>query len=106
MKADLIERAFTSRSVKNPAGLLLLRPVDAIELLNQAADEGVPVIGVEGFIVTPSGTESPAEHIADYSTLVAQGHGCWQEAEQFIRARSDGDLVFEIVLGDDPLEIV
>lgn len=106
MKADLIEREFAPRGVKNSAGLLLLRAIDAIELVNQAADEGVPIIGVEGFRVTTAGTESPAEHIADYSTLVAQGHGCWQDAEKFIRERTDSDLVFEIVLGDDPLEIV
>ena len=106
MKSDQIERAFAPRSVKNSDELLLFRSADAIELVNQAADEGVPIIGIEGFIVTSTGTRSPAEHIADYSALVAQGHGCWEEAEQFIRQRGDSDLVFEIVLGDDPLEIV
>jgi hypothetical protein len=106
MKSDLLEREFAPRGVANAGGLLLLRPQDAVELVNSAADEGVPIIGVEGFFVTPAGTEASPDHIADYSAMVAQGHGCWQDAESFIRERTDSALVFEIVLGDDPIEAV
>ena len=37
---------------------------------------------------------------------VAQGHGCWQDAESIIRSRAAAGLVFELTLGDDPVEAV
>jgi hypothetical protein len=43
---------------------------------------------------------------ADFSFPVREGHGCWQGADAFIRERSKSGLVFELTLGDDPLEIV
>ena len=43
---------------------------------------------------------------ADFSAPVREGHGCWQGADAFIRERSKSGLVFELTLGDDPLEIV
>jgi len=43
---------------------------------------------------------------ADFSSPVREGHGCWQGADAFIRERSGLGLVFDLTLGDDPLEIV
>ena len=106
MKAERLERAFASRNVSSGGGLLLLRPEDAIELVRCAADEGVPILGVDGMHVTETRTDSPIEHLADFSRRVAEGHGCWQEAEEFIRERGQSGLVFELTLGSDPLEIV
>jgi hypothetical protein len=42
----------------------------------------------------------------DDSSRVPEGHGCREEAEAIIRARSDLGRVFELTLGDDPLEAV
>lgn len=106
MKAEHLEKEFASRSVPHRAGLLLFQPDDAIDLVRTAADEGVPILGLDGFRVTKSTTESPLEHLADYSDRVAAGHGCWQEAEAFIRERQEAGLLFEVTLGDDPIEAV
>lgn len=106
MKAERLEKEFASRSVPHRAGLLLFQPDDAIDLVRTAADEGVPILGLDGFRVTKSTTESPPEHLADYSDRVAAGHGCWQEAEAFIRERQEAGLLFEVTLGDDPIEAV
>ena len=106
MKAERLRKEFAPRGVPHSGALLLLRAPDAIALVNRAAEEGVPILGVEGFVVTPTSTESPIEHIADYSSAVALGHGCWQDAESFIRDRASTGLVFELTLGDDPVEAV
>lgn len=106
MKAELLEREFADRSVPLRDGLLLLRPADAIELVRSAADEGVPIVGVDGLPLTPSDREVPLERLVDFSPRVAEGHGCWQEAEAFIEARKDAGLLFELTLGDDPVEAV
>ena len=105
MKADLLEQEFRPRAVDERARPLRLRPDDAIELVNRAADEGVPIVRVAGLAdVAPA--DSSSEHHADFSPAVSQGHGCWEAADDFIRRRSDRGLVFEIVLGDDPIQVV
>lgn len=106
MKAERLQKEFAPRGVPHSGGLLLLRAPDAIALVNRAAEEGVPILGVEGFVVTSTSTGSPIEHIADYSSAVAVGHGCWQDAESFIRDRASTGLLFELTLGDDPVEAV
>lgn len=107
MKARSLETEFRPRAVKYSGGsLLLLKPADAIDLINRAADEGVPILGVDGFLLNERGTQSPLEHLADYSDAVGEGHGCWQNAEQFVRERADNGLLFEVVLGSDPIEAV
>jgi hypothetical protein len=106
MKAERLESEFASRNVSPRGGLLLLRPADAVALVRSAADEGVPILGVDGLRVSDAQTESPVEHLADYSRRVAEGHGCWQDAEAFILEREEAGLVFELTLGSDPLEVV
>ena len=106
MKADYLEKEFANRAVPYRGGLLLLSPDDAIALVRRAADEGVPILGVDGLRVTEAATESPLEHLIDLSRRVADGHGCWEEAEAFIQARAGSGLVFEVTLGSDPLEAV
>ena len=105
MKGKLLEGEFSSRGTLR-GGLLLLAPADALALINRAADEGVPILGVDGFRITQTTTESPLEHLADFSSAVSEGHGCWQQAEAFVRARSEHGLLFEVSLGDDPIEAV
>ena len=106
MKAERLQAEFAPRRVPHPDGLLLLRAPDAVALVNRAAEEGVPILGVDGFVITPVSTESPIEHIADYASAVAQGHGCWEDAESFIRKRAPTGMVFELTLGDDPVAAV
>ena len=106
MKADVLIREFADRVVKPNDGRLLLRPADAIELVDRAAEEGVPIVRVSGVNTTDSAVELPTVRDVDFSSPVREGHGCWQGADAFIRERSGSGLVFELTLGDDPLEIV
>ena len=99
MSVKLLETEFESRAIVR-GGSLLFRPVDALALISRAADEGVPILGVDGFFVTPMSTEAPLEHIADYSAAARNGHGCWADAETFVRERSELGMLFEIVLGN------
>ena len=106
MKAKRLVREFADRGVPFGSGALVLRQTDALALVNRAAEEGVPIVGIDGMRVTETSAESPVEHLADFSAAVAKGHGCWEEAEAFIRARDGLGLVFELTLGDDPVEAV
>jgi hypothetical protein len=99
MSAIDLEQEFKSRAIRNAGGLLLLAADDAVALVRRAADARVPILGVDGMFVSERGTESPIEHIADYSAHVAAGHGCWNWAEAFIKERRSAGMVFEVVLG-------
>jgi hypothetical protein len=106
VKAERLLGEFIPERVPCSEQVLLLRATDAIALVADAADEGVPIVAVEGVRVSDGGIESPIEHVADYSKAVAEGHGCWAEAEAFIRARAGSGLEFVVRLGDDPIELV
>jgi hypothetical protein len=106
MKAEMLEREFRPRCAAPAQNRLLLRAADALALVDRAAEEGVPIVRVDGVRLAAQGAEASPEHAADFSPAVAEGHGCWEDAEAFIRARSDADLVFELTLGDDPVEVV
>jgi hypothetical protein len=95
-----LEREFEPRAVPYSDGLLILRPDDAIELIRRAQDRRIPVLGVDGFLISPGATYSPIEHTADFSRLVDRGNGCWEDAVAHIQDRRHLDLTFEVVLGD------
>lgn len=103
MEAESLHREFADRAVPHGGGLQLLRAADAIQLVNRAAEAGVPVVAVQGFQIGPEGTRPSTADAADYTDAVADGHGCWTEAEAFIRACETQGLVFSLGLGVDPL---
>jgi hypothetical protein len=106
VKADLLEGEFSGKRVPYQGGLLLLEGPDAIALVRRATEEGVPILGVNCLILSDNGTREPSDQIADYSPSVREGHGCWEAAEAHIATRIPGPYVFEVVLGDDPVEAV
>lgn len=114
MKADLLTQEFASDAVPNADGRLLLDPSDTLALISRATEEGVPILGVRGVRVggdsaapVPApGSERGSEPAADYASGVAGGHGCWDDAEAFVRARRGQGLAFEVRLGNDPIEAV
>jgi hypothetical protein len=83
MKADMLRTEFASDAVPNVDGRLLLDPGDMLALISRATEEGVPIVAA-----------------------VAEGHGCWEDADAFVRAHRHQGLVFEVTLGDDPIEAV
>ncbi|MBD0319462.1 MAG: hypothetical protein ICV87_03960 [Gemmatimonadetes bacterium] len=103
MEAESLHREFADRAVAHGGGLQLLRAADAILLVNRAAEAGVPIVAVRGFEIGHEGTRPSTADAADFSAPVAEGHGCWTEAEAFIRACETEGLVFNLDLGPDPL---
>jgi hypothetical protein len=103
MEAEILAREFASRAVPHHGGHLLLTATDTILLINRAAEAGVPVVRVDGLRPGPDGTAPARGETADFSAAAGEGHGCWTEAEEFVRARMEPGLVFELTLGTDPL---
>ena len=104
MKADMLRTEFTSDAVANADGRLLLAPGDTLALISRATEEGVPILAVRGVADAPGAAATP--ETVDYGASVAEGHGCWADADAFVRARRGQGLVFEVTLGDDPIEAV
>jgi hypothetical protein len=105
MKADLLRTEFESDAVTDADGRLLLDPGDTLALIGRATEEGVPIVAVHG-VADVRAKAPPAPEAADFSAAVAEGHGCWADADAFVRARRGRGLIFEVTLGDDPIEAV
>lgn len=109
MKADLLRQEFAARGIAaaRAARDVLLLPVDvAIDLVNRAAMEGVPIRRMGAIPLQPGLADAPPTEVVDYTADVAAGHGCWEAAEEFVRKLRDRGLVFEVDLGSDPIEAV
>ena len=106
MKAENIAAEFAPNRVPYPGGLLLLDGPHAVALVERAAEEGVPILGVSCRPLSAERAPDPICEIADFSASVAKGHGCWAEAEKLILSRAVAPCAFEVVLGDDPVEAV
>jgi hypothetical protein len=106
VKAGQLKEEFRDRGRTGSDGSLLLWSTDAVDLVNRAADEGVPILAIS--LIAPAGKAADAavDHRADYTHEVSDGHGCWEAADAFIRRRGELGLLFDVELGDDPLEIV
>ena len=109
VKAARLKDEFRDRGRAGAGGALLLWSTDALELVDRAADEGVPILRITCSASTPVvGGAAPdaLEHRIDFTREVCDGHGCWEAADAFIRRRGELGLLFNVELGDDPLEIV
>jgi hypothetical protein len=106
MKADRLYAEFRTHGVAGPGDRLLLRAGDAVALVAEAADEGVPILGIDVQRAVAGDTPPSPQHLADFRARVAEGHGCWAEAEACIRAQDGAALLFAVMLGGDPLEAV
>ena len=104
MKADLLQQEFEPRRLPLDTHRLFLVADDALDLIDRASEEGVPIVSVN--VVQLHADRAEPDAPADFSAGVAGGHGCWTDAEDFIRSRSATPTAFELTLGDDPLEVV
>lgn len=106
VKADRLRNEFRDRGRKGAGGELLLWSNDALDLVDRAADEGVPIVRVTGIAPASTSSAAAADERVDFSREVSGGHGCWEAADAFLRRRGELGLLFDLELGDDPLEIV
>lgn len=106
VKAGQLKAEFRDRGRIGSDGALLLWSTDALDLVNHAADEGVPILTISAVAPAGKAADAALDHRADYRQEVSGGHGCWEAADAFIRRRGELGLLFRIELGDDPLQIV
>jgi hypothetical protein len=103
MGVESLYREIAERAVRGAGGRALLRPADAIQMINRAAEAGVPIVQVGGLPLGSGEPRRSALAMVDFSASVADGHGCWTQAEAFIQRRVEDGLGFELTLGDDPI---
>ena len=90
------EQSFLARTIHH-GGLTLFKPTDALSFITAAKARGVPVLGVETFLVTSSTTEPQMNHILDLSGADTRCD-TWSEAEHFISERSTRSYLFEVTV--------
>jgi hypothetical protein len=90
------EQGFSARAVRQ-AGLELFPAGDALALIEAAKAHGVPILGVETFLVAAGETRPQMDHILDLSGADKQCD-TWDEARHFISERSSRGFLFEVVI--------
>ena len=90
------EQNFLARATQR-GGLTLFRASDASALVEAARAQGVPVLGVETFLLTAEATHPQMDHILDLSGANEQ-RDTWTEAHRFITDRGGGDYFFEVTV--------
>jgi hypothetical protein len=102
-KAKQLEAEFSPKGVLD-AGILLLQPNDAIDLVRRCRDQLVPILGIDAFRLGPARTQPILEDSIDFSSasVSLEGPNAWRRAELFLQDRLRKDLFFEIVMGSGP----
>ena len=90
------EQSFLARETRR-GELTLFQAADGLCFIAAAKAHGVPVLGVETFLLTEDATKPQMEHILDLS-LADTLCDTWSEAEHFISERSTGGYFFEVVV--------
>lgn len=88
-----IEQEFAAKGVRRGA-LLLLRPKDALDMVRRCGEEGIEVLGIDGFKLTEQATQPVMEQSIDVS--FPRSSDSWRKSESFLAARLDCDLYFEV----------
>ena len=75
----------------------MLRPVDAMQFVNTCKEQGIAVLGIEGFQIFGEKIQPFQEHSIDFEGVIEHS----QEATvKFLAERKDTGLWFEIVTED------
>lgn len=98
-KALEITEQYRPYSLRN-YGVIVLPAGKAIEMINEARENGVLILGIDGFFLKGNTIRPSLEHSIDYSTRGYFSQGDWAAAVDFVRLKSPLGLDFEVVLGD------
>lgn len=79
-------------------GILLLETDAALRLVEVARVADAPVLGVDSFKLTEHTMQPASKHTLDLSAEDQLSGGGWKEASQFIEAKRDVGIHFEVVL--------
>src|SRR5688572_15424396 len=98
MTAEELEVEFAAHALRafTAPGILMLDADHALAIVARAQAVGLPVLGVDGFILDGERTISPLEHVADFSRHVSAGDGSWGAAARFVQERRGQGLAFEV----------
>ncbi len=91
-----IEQEFAAQGVIR-GGELLLKPKDALDMVRRCGEEGIEVLGLDGFKLTEQTIQTVMEQSIDVS--FPRSSDSWRKVESFLAARLDSDLYFEVVIG-------
>ena len=91
-----IEQSFLARAQVR-GGLTLLQAPDTLALIDAARAQGVPILGIETFLLEADAVRPQMDHILDLSGADSR-HDTWNEARGFILERSTTGYWFEVTL--------
>jgi hypothetical protein len=81
-------------------GVLMLRPHDAIRMVQRCRERQVRILGIDAFFLTDHTTQPSMEQSIDLSDFDPSRNSmnCWDQAATFLEDRKTEDLFFEIVM--------
>lgn len=92
-----LEAEFQNRFL-NRAGIQMLNITDALLYIRRCEEFGIPILGIDGFIIAPNKTQPMMEHSIDLSSPgFGGGH---RSAINFLTQRSRNDFFYEVITGD------
>ena len=96
MKLTQVEKRFENLALIR-GGVFLLSPADAMQFVNTCKEQGIAVLGVEGFKVCGETIQPFQEHSLDFAGVIEDSH---EATVQFLQDRKDTGLWFEIITDD------
>lgn len=97
-KYDPIMAQFGDRAIK-PGGIEMFTDTVAIEVVQKCKSLGYRIVAIDAFFVSERYTQPTMEHSIDFTYFMGyqEGHGFWDEAEQYLRSKTGLGLFFEVV---------
>ena len=90
-----IKQEFMNKGITR-GGLLLLSSEEAINMIHRCQEQGIVVLGIDGFKLTDYTTQPLMEQSIDLTK--ADCSNVWTKAESFLAAYIDSELYFEVVI--------
>ncbi len=78
----------------------ILNSEDAISLVRRCRIKKVKVLGIDGFHIYGQSMQPDMAESVDFSNNPKIVNDCWSEAEQFLTARINSGLFFEVVVDE------
>ena len=96
-----IEDEFRGRSL-SPGRMIVLTPSDAVEMIRRCRERGVPVHGLDAFIIYPNDGIQPSMNdsidLSDNAVSSNAPNNCWDVAEAFVEKYKGSKFSFEVVV--------
>ncbi len=75
----------------------MLQPSDAIAFVRRCRERHIKVLGLDAFHITPENRQPDMGESIDLSLPPYRGEDSWKLAEEFLSARLESGLFFEVV---------